>query len=278
MLLPLILLATMSGSSAIMNVSDLVANRRELSTQSCTELNNFKAASVGGGSKECDYAGCSGNEYWGCAGNPGKCTYGNADSACQGQTNGHIPSGGGWCWAGRRDQHCPPKSGATTTVQSNAAPSQPKPSQNTGSCTELNNFKAASVGGGSKECDYAGCSGNEYWGCGDHGGVGKCTYGNADSACQGQANGHHPSGGGWCWDGRRDNLCTPVQSPPPPPPLPPPPDYTVLTVAIVGGVSVTIILCVCFVVAIVVIRRRKHGVHPAQPRGVQQSAIRSTNM
>ena len=35
------------------------------------------------------------------------------------------------------------------------------------------------------ECNYAGCNGYQYWGCGGHS---KCTYGYTDSACAGRAN------------------------------------------------------------------------------------------
>jgi hypothetical protein len=116
LLLPLMLLATMSGSSAIMNVSNLAANRRGLST-SCRIVTNM-------GEAECDYPGCNGYQYWGCGGGS-TCVYGYTDSACQGKANLHRPSGGGWCWGGQRHNNCLPKNSAA--AQSNAVP-KPSPS------------------------------------------------------------------------------------------------------------------------------------------------------
>ena len=55
-----------------------------------------------------------------------------------------------------------------------------------------------------ESCNYDGCNGYEYWGCGGHL---QCAYGYTDSACTGVADGTSLGDGSWCWGGERHQNC-----------------------------------------------------------------------
>ena len=71
----------------------------------------------------CDYAGCNGYDFWGCGGDD-TCVFGFTDPLCTGMPDNYRDAtpAGTWCFGGRRDARCPPRTSGGGTFTFHEGP------------------------------------------------------------------------------------------------------------------------------------------------------------
>lgn len=124
----------------------------------------------------------------------GICYGGELDARCIDQPNGNSVEGDGWCWEDN-----------LTSIYASASifVSSSRPGGARGSANVEPPPPAPLRCNSTDQCQYSGCDHPDMVACTEH----SCYTGAFDIRCSNKTNGHTLGDGGWCWDGRRDQLC-----------------------------------------------------------------------